>query len=451
MKNILRLRQDNVSEVLGWSIYDFANSAFATTILGVIFNVHFAEVVAGGPEGVDINLFFFKIHLPGSSLFSFILSSSMFIVAVSGPVLGAIADFSASKKKFLFFYCYLGCILTGLLYFIGEGDYIAGSIIFILASIGFAGGNIFYNAFLPEIADQSDMGKVSGFGWAIGYIGGGACLLLNLIMIEYPQILGFPVGFFSVNSCFLAVGIWWALFSIPLFLMVKERSLKSKPPEGKSYFNIGFGRIVNTFKKIKNYKELIKFLSAYFVYNDGIQTVIIMASIFGAQILKMDTTERIIYFLTIQGMAFLGSLFFGYLADKINNKKTILITLFVWCLVVTWAYFLGIFFEPIYEFWIIGILAGLVLGGSQAASRSLQASFTPREKSAEFFGFYAVAGRFASIAGPLVYGLITWLTGNLKTGIFSLITFFIIGIILLYFVDEEKGIKQAKRIIANDF
>ncbi len=448
MRKLLKLKKNNVFEVFGWSMYDFANSAFATTILAVIFNAYFVDKVAGGKEGVDISLLLFKIHLPGSSLYSFILSISMFIVAVSGPLLGAIADFSASKKKFLFIYCYSGCLFTALLYFVREGDYILGSIIFILACIGFEGGNIFYNAFISEIADKSDMGKVSGLGWAVGYIGGGACLMLNLIMLKFPHFLGFSKDYFSVQSCFISVAVWWALFSIPVFLLVKEQVQKSKLPDGKSYFNIGIGRLKSTFKKIKNYKELVKFLTAFLIYNDGIQTVIVMASIFGAQVLGMNNTERIIYFLAIQGTAVVGSMFFGYLADKINNKKTILITLFVWCLIVIWAYFLGIFLKPIYEFWIIGILAGLVMGGSQAASRSMQGSFTPEKNSAEFFGFYAIAGRFASIAGPIIYGSIIWATGNLKTGIVSLVIFFVVGSILLMCVNEEEGIKQSENIIS---
>ncbi|MCK4966055.1 MFS transporter [bacterium] len=450
MKNLTILKKKNWAEVLSWSMYDFANSAFATTILAVIFNAYFAGVVAGGEEGVCINLLLFKIHLPGASLYSFSLSFSMLIVAVSGPVLGAIADFSASKKKFLFFYFVLGSIFTALLYFVGEGEYIFGTFIFVVSVVGFESANIFYNAFLPEIAEREDFGKVSGLGWAIGYIGGGLCLLLNLIMLRYPQILGFPEGYFSVNSCFVVVAVWWAVFSIPLFLKVKERAERKQLTKGDSYVSVGMRRIKITFKKIRNYRELIKFFISYFIYNNGIQTVIIMASIFGAQVLGMDDTERILYFLVIQGTAFIGSLLFGYLADRLDNRITIISTLCVWCVVVIWAYVLGIFFEPLTEFWIIGILAGLVMGGSQAASRSLQASFTPRKNTAEFFGFYAVVGRFASIAGPLVYGLTTWITGSLKSGIFSLIVFFIAGISILVFVDEKKGIQEAEQTITND-
>jgi len=428
-------------------MYDFANSAFATTISAVIFNRYFAGVVAGGEKGIDVSVLFWKVTIPGSSFFNFTVALAMIFVAVSSPVLGAIADYSRSKKKFLKLYCYTACVFTGLLYFIKEGDYWLGALFFIIANIGFSGGNVFYNAFLSEISDKKDMGKVSGLGWALGYIGGGACLLLNLIMLNYPQILGFPEGFFTVHHCFVSVSIWWILFSIPTFLFVKETQRYDEKKNFKFYAYKGYHRVKSTFRKIKEFKELIKFLFAFLLYNDGIQTVIIMASIFGAQILKMTSSELIVYFLVIQGTAFIGSIIFGFIVDIINNKKTILITLFIWCLIVVWAYFIGLFFDAKIEFWIIGILAGLVLGGSQSASRSLQGTFTPVENSAEFFGFYAIANKFASIFGPLVFGIITLITGNLKNGILSLILFFIAGIILLYFVDEEKGIKEAQYMI----
>jgi len=372
---------------------------------------------------------------------------AMIIVAVSSPVLGAIADYSHSKKKFLQVYCYSACGCTGLLYFIGEGDYWLGAVFFIIANIGFSGGNVFYNAFLSEIADIRDMGKVSGIGWAVGYIGGGACLLLNLIMLNYPQLIGFPKGFFTVHHCFVSVALWWALFSIPTFILVKDKKQRWNGNGVVFYIKRGYTRVKNTLKTIKKFKELVKFLLAFLIYNDGIQTVIIMASIFGDQVLKMTSVELIIYFLIIQGAAFIGSIIFGFIVDKINNKKAILISLVIWSIVVIWAFFIGATFDAKQEFWILGILAGLVLGGSQSASRSLQGTFTPPENSAEFFGFYAIADKFASIFGPLVYGIITALTGSIRTGILSIIVFFIAGMILLYFVDEEKGTQQARYVI----
>jgi UMF1 family MFS transporter len=425
----------NKGEIWSWSIYDFANSAFATTILAVIFNRYFAEVVALGRTGIR----FLGLHLPGAAFFAFTVSISMTCVALSAPFLGAIADYSGRKKQFLGCFCYGGALFTGLLYFIGEGDYWLGAFFFILAHIGFSGGNVFYNGFLPEISTDETIGRISGLGWALGYIGGGMLLGINLIMLKYPHYLGFQRGYFTVHHCFLSVAIWWGFFSLPVFLWIRERGRRQSLPNGKIYLSIGVSRVFRTLKKIGNYRELSKFLVAFLIYNDGIQTIIIMASIFGAEVLGMGTEELIVYFLMVQGTAFVGSLVFGFLADALGNKRTILLALMVWVLVVVWAYGLGLFWSPKMEYWILGILAGMVLGGSQATSRSLQGLFTPEANSAEFFGFYAVAGKFASILGPLVYGLILSITGSLRKGILSLIFFLVTGMVILCFVDEEKG------------
>jgi len=342
------------------------------------------------------------------------------------------------------FFCYLGVVFTGLLYFVHEGDYWEGAIFFILANIGFAGGNVYYNAFLPEISTEQNIGRISGLGWGLGYIGGGALLALNLIMLKQPGWLGFPNGFFTVQDCFLSVALWWLIFSIPTFLFLKERG---KVIAQKISFRAGYRRLLDTFGRIKTFSQLAKFLIAYLIYNDGIETVIVMASIFGAEVLGMKTDEIILYFLMIQGIAFMGSLIFGYLADAIGNKKTIIISLVGWSIIVLWAFQLGIFWKPKTEYWILGILAGLVMGGSQSASRSLQGIFTPEANSAEFFGFYAVSGKFASVFGPLIYGILIALTGSVQSGILSVLLFFIVGLSILWTVDEKKGMEEKKRPI----
>jgi len=430
-------------EIFGWAMYDFSNSAFATTILAVIFNKYFATVVAGGEKGVNL----FGFHLHGASFFTFTVSLSMAISAVLSPFLGAVADSSGSKKRFLMVFCYTAIVFTSLLYFVRAGDYWMGAIFFIVANIGFAGGNVFYNAFLPEISTDQNIGRISGLGWALGYVGGGLLLAINLIMLKYPEWLGFPVGYFTVHDCFLSVSIWWMIFSLPTFLLLRERIQGPIASFERVSFRAGYRRLRHTFGRIKSFRELTKFLLAYLIYNDGIETVIVMASIFGADVLGMRTDEIILYFLMIQGIAFFGSLFFGFLADAIGNKKTVMISLGIWSLIVIWAFQLGIFWDPKTEYWILGILAAIVLGGSQAASRSLQGVFTPDANSAEFFGFFAVSGKFASVFGPLIYGILIAITGSVQSGVLSVLLFFVVGMAILWTVDEKKGMEEKERPI----
>ena len=430
-------------EIFGWAMYDFANSAFATTILAVIFNQYFATVVAGGEKGVQL----FGFHLHGASFFTFSVAISMAISAVLAPFLGAVADASASKKSFLMFFCYVAVLFTGFLYFVHEGNYWRGAVFFIIANIGFGGGNVYYNAFLPEISTDENIGRISGLGWALGYIGGGALLAINLIMLKYPGWLGFPAGYFTVQDCFLSVALWWFVFSLPTFIFVRERAQKSSPTFQKSHFSEGYQRLRHTFRRIKTFRELTKFLVAFLIYNDGIETVIVMASIFGAEVLGMETGEIILFFLMIQGIAFFGSLIFGFLADAIGNKRAVLISLGVWAFIVVWAFTLGIIWDPKTEYWILGALAAIVMGGSQAASRSLQGIFTPDINSAEFFGFFAASGKFASVFGPLIYGILIAITGSVRSGILSVLFFFLVGMAILWTVDEKKGMEEKKKPI----
>ena len=423
-------------------MYDFANSAFATTILAVIFNQYFAKVVAGGERGV--NLLGFQLH--GASFFTFSVSLSMAISAVLSPFLGAVADSSGTKKRFLMVFCYVAVLFTGLLYFVHEGHYWRGAIFFILANIGFAGGNVFYNAFLPEISTDQNIGRISGLGWALGYVGGGLLLAINLLMLKYPGWLGFREGAFTVHDCFLSVALWWLVFSFPIFLFLRERAYGklSSSPEG-GYFRAGYRRLRHTFRRMKSFRELTKFLVAYLIYNEGIETVIIMASIFGAEVLGMETNELILFFLMVQGIAFVGSMIFGFLADAIGNKRTIMITLGIWSVIVLWAFLLGIIWDPKTEYWILGVLVAIVMGGSQAASRSLQGIFTPDANSAEFFGFFAVSGKFASIFGPLIYGILIAITGSVQSGILSVLLFFVVGMAMLWTVNEKKGMEEKQK------
>lgn len=427
-------------EIVGWAMYDFANSAFATTILAVIFNHHFVSVVAGGERGVVL----LGLHLHGASFFTFTVSFSMAVSAAFSPFLGAIADASRSKKQFMMVFCYGAVLSTGLLYFVHAGDIWMGAIFFVVANIGFSEANVFYNAFLPEISNERNIGRISGLGWALGYIGGGLLLAINLLMLKYPESIGFEKGSFTVQDCFLSVAVWWLIFSIPTFLFLRERAEGSSSIRG-GYLNEGYRRIRQTFSRIRTFRELTKFLIAFLIYNDGIETVIVMASIFGAEVLGMETSEIILFFLMIQGVGFIGSLIFGYLADAIGNKKTVMISLGIWSLIVLWAYALGIVWDPRTEYWILGVFAALVMGGSQAASRSLQGILTPDANSAEFFAFFGVSGKFASIFGPLIYGILIAITGSVRSGILSILIFFIVGMGILWTVDEKRGLEEKQR------
>ena len=424
-------------------MFDFADSAFATIILAVIFNQYFATVVAGGERGVG----FAGIRLHGASLFSFTVSLSMAVSAVISPFLGAVADASGTKKRFLMAFAYTGILFTGLLYFVREGDAWCGAVLFLIANIGFAGGQVFYNAFLPEISTPQTIGRLSGLGWALGYIGGGMLLAIDLILLRHPGWLGLQEGSFTVQDCFLSVAVWWFVFSLPTFFFLKENRPGLLPGDKADALRSGYGRLRHTIRRIRGFRELTKFLIAFLIYNDGIETVILMASIFGAQVLGMKTDEIILFFLMIQGIAFFGSLLFGALSDAMGNKRTVMISLGIWSFVVLWAFHLGVVLDPKVEYWILGGVAAIVLGGSQSASRALQGSLTPKANSAEFFGFFAVSGRFASVFGPLIYGLLIAVTGNVQWSILSVLVFFLAGMAILWTVDEGKGMQEKKRPI----
>jgi UMF1 family MFS transporter len=424
--------------VFGWCMYDWANSAFATTILAAVLPIYFVSIVPEG--GVDITILGITVHAFATPLWSFSITIAMVIVALSAPVLGAIADYSRAKRQFLIFYTYLGAVFTALLVTVGHGDYLRASLFFIIAIIGFAGGNVFYNAFLPEIAPEGEREYVSGKGFAYGYLGGGLLLILNLLMIQKHAWFGIPDAAWGARLSFLTVGIWWGLFAIPTFRYVRDR--KDKVVKHVQYIRHGFKTLGDTFRKMRRFKELVKFLISFLIYNDGVQTVIVMAAIFGREELGFGVSTLIGCLLMVQIIGFPAALFMGRLAQWIGEKRTIYLCLIVYCIIVIYGYFMS---EP-WEFWVLGFLVGLVQGGSQAISRSLYSSLLPVGHSAEFFGFFAIANRFASIFGPLIFGLVAALTGSIRNAILSVILFFIVGLVILMTVDVEGGKKAARRV-----
>jgi len=395
--------------IFGWMMYDFANSSFTTIIVTVVYSVYFRNVVVNQGEY-------------GTALWGRAVSISMLLVAVSAPIFGAVADFSRAKKKFLFYNCYLTVIFTALLYFVRAGDIFTGMLFFIIANFGFNSGNVFYNALLPDIVKRNEIGKVSGWGWAVGYMGGLISLLMILPLVHNKWI----------NLVFPTVAFFFGFFALFTFFLVIEIK---KPSKRTNYFKTAIKRITTSVKNIRDFKELVKFIFSYLIYNDGIIIVISFAAIYGATRFGMSQKQLITYFIIANLTSMVGAFIFGYVLDKIGAKKTITITLIIWIAVVIWAFFC----KNITEFYYVGMLAGIAIGSSQSSSRSMLALLTPDEKMAEFFGFYSVTGKIASILGPLFYGEISRITGEQKWAILSVIFFFITGAIILQTVNEEKG------------
>ncbi|MBI4054798.1 MAG: MFS transporter [Elusimicrobia bacterium] len=415
----------NRREVWWWALYDFANSAFSTTVVTVVFSVYFVTAVAR--EGL--------YGIPGSALWALAVSGSTLISAFLAPWLGAVADASGSKKKFLFFFTLLGCLGTAGLFSVRPGEAEWGLLLFALANLGFAGAFSFYNAFLPELADSSRMGQVSGLGWALGYLGGGLCLGLNLWMVQSPSFFHISVeNHMPVRATFLTVSVWWFLFSLPFFLWVSERT-RVGPVGIRRSFSAGLRSLWRTLKEVRRYRQLAKFLLAYLFYNDGVETVIVMASVFAAEELGMGTSSIIGCFLWVQAVAFVGSIAFGRTADRWGDRETLTVSLWVWMGILFWA----LWMRSVPEFWISATLIGLVLGGTQAVSRSLYARLTPRGRSAEFFGFYSFSGKFFAVLGPLFFAVIRTWTGSPRWAIFSLLGFFAVGAMILYSVHPEDS------------
>lgn len=399
----------NSKSVFGWVMYDFANSAFVTVIVTVVYSVYFRNVVVNQGE-------------LGTALWGRAISISMFFVAISSPILGAVADYSRSKKKLLFINCYLTVIFTGLLYFVEAGDIIKGMIFFIIANYGFNSGNVFYNALLPEIASRDNMGKISGLGWGVGYMGG----LLSLVMV-------LPLVHNNLTRwVFPTISLFFGIFAIFTFILLRE---VRRPSKRSNYLKIAYQRLSNTFSNIRDFKELIKFIISYLIYNDGIIIVISFGAIYGATRFGMDQKELIIYFIIANLTSIIGSFIFGFITDILGAKKTIMSTLIIWAGVVLAAFIS----ETTRQYYLVGMLAGIAIGASQSSSRTMLALLTPDRKMAEFFGFYSVTGRIASIIGPLVYGEVARITGDQKWAILSVLIFFVVGFLMLATVDEAKG------------
>lgn len=405
-------------QIFVWTLFDFANTSFSVIVVAVGYSLYFKEIVAGGRGRGDF-------------LWGVAVSISMLITALIAPVLGAAADFSSRRKRFLFGFTIVSIICTGLLYFVDAGMIAAGMILFILANIGFEGGIVFYDAFLPTLTTERSYGRVSGYGFAMGYVGSLTTLLIAMPLYANGFI---PSNLPNIKFSFVIAAAIFFLFAAPLFLFFRDhkKTFEKKP----SYVRAGIDRVRDTIRHMKNYRQVARFMVAFFIYNDGILTVISFASIFAQQSLNFSLQEIIVLFAVVQGSGVVGSLIFGIVTDKIGPKKTIDITLLLWLMVVTAAYFV----HTKEMFFAIGIVAGSSLGASQSASRSLMALLTPKEREAEFFGFYdGLCGKASAVIGTFLFGLISYLTNNQRLSILSVGVFFVVGLVLLQRVDDTRA------------
>jgi UMF1 family MFS transporter len=404
-------------------MFDFANSSFTTIIITVVFSVYFVNIIAA--KSASANFLW--------SLANFV---SQALVLLTAPVLGAIADFSGAKKKFLFASYAVCVVFTALLYLTGPGQVALALPLFIIANYAYSSGENLIASFLPEIARPQDMGKISGFGWALGFIGGVVSLLLC-----YSFIKG---GFTLANehnvrmTCLVTAG-FFLLAGIPTFFWVKERKQSEQLPPGSSHVGMGCRRIRDTFQHVRLFRELFKFLIIFCMYNCGVTTVVVFASIYAEQVIHLQPGELIIFFLITQVSSSLGAFLFGLIQDRIGAKKTIYITLTLWLGVIAGAYWT----TDRTAFYVVGNLAGLGIGSSQSAARALVGLFSPPAKSAEFFGFWGLSWKLSMGLGPLVFGFVSNLTGSMRAAILVTGVFFVLGLLGLPFVNEQKGIQAA--------
>jgi len=371
-------------EHIAWYMYDFGNSAYASVILLAVYSAYFKGTVVGGAEG--------------SRYWGIAVGIAMLVVAIISPFLGAIADFSASKKRFLFIFSAITWVFTGLLFFVEKGDVFIGMLFFIIAEIGYRSGQVFYNSLLPEIAEPEERGRVSGNGWAVGSIGGILILLILLPLIVMIE------GTFIVRLSLIFTALFFAASSIPAWLWIKERAVANELPEGKTYLSLAYSRLVETFKELGNYRDFLRFIIAFLIYNDGILMALNFAAIIGAVMFGMEQTELIIFMIVVQVFSVIGAYFAGLVGKKIGFKPTLTYSIIMMALVVTAM----IFAQNITQFYIIGALAGFALTGVQSVSRTLVSYFAPEGRSAEFYGIFAVTGRTSSFIGPTVYGFLAF-------------------------------------------
>jgi len=424
--------------IYSWALYDWANSAFATTVMAGFFPIFFAQYWSN-PEDLSISTFYLGL---GNSVASI-------IVVLLAPILGAIADRGTYKKRFLVFFAFLGILMTAGLALISQGMWQIALLTYVIATVGFSGANIFYDSLLPAVSNKDNVDYVSGLGYALGYIGGGILIVINFFMISSPSFFGFADDVEGIKWSFISVALWWAIFSIPILLFVKEPKYH-KAETSLQTIKSGFKQLKNTFNEIRHLKVVFTFLIAYWLYIDGVDTTVRMAADFGIT-LGFDSTTIMGALVLVQFIAFFATLFYVKFADKIGIKNAIYFAIAAYMVII----FSGYFVTEAWHFYIIAGMIGCFQGGIQTLSRSLYARIIPENKSAQFFGFFNMWGKFAAVIGPLLMGSVTLILSNIiddqilsaRIGLQSIMILFILGALVLSKVNISEGEKIAKEYL----
>ena len=435
-------------EIFGWMMYDWANSAFSTTVAGALLSPYITTLAQAnvGENGVVLSLGPLGA-LTAKSFFPICIAVSVLLQVFLLPVLGAIADYSHLKKRLMALFCYIGAIATCLLFFVTGNLYLLGGLLFIVANLSFGASIVLYNAFLPDICTEDQSDKVSSRGFALGYMGGGLLLAMNFGLLLAGSKLGISPGL-AVRLSLLSAGLWWGGFALLTFARLKTRAPARSLPPDKAYYTIGFSELRGTFRELARLPHTLKFLIGYLLYNDGIQTVLAMASVFLSQELftqeqrlaGADQTFVLEIFLMVQFVAFFGALLFEPIAAAVGTKHAILISLVLWSGVVIYAY--G-FLQTTFQAFLMGAVIAIVLGGSQALSRSLFSRMIPAGREASFFGLYEISERGTSWIGQLIFGIVVGVTGSYREAILSLIVLFILGTVILALTNTDRAVREA--------
>ncbi|MEJ2284928.1 MAG: MFS transporter [Desulfobacterales bacterium] len=439
--------ESNKKAVWGWVMYDWANSAFATTVMAGFFPIFFKQYWS---YGADVTA--------STAQLGFGNSIASLLVALMAPILGAIADKGSAKKKFLIFFAYLGVLMTAGLFMVQKGDWAWAIFIYATGIIGFSGANVFYDSLLPGIVGEDKIDYVSGLGFAMGYLGGGLLFLVNVLMTLMPQKFGLPDAAAAVRYAFISVALWWGLFTLFTIFWVPEEKNTAVADKAENIVAAGFRQFAGTFKKIRHLKMVFLFLLAYWFYIDGVDTIIRMAVDYGLS-LGFESNDLIVALLIVQFVGFPAALIFGKLGERWSVRKSIYLGIAFYMGITIW----GTMMTQKHEFYILAVAVGLVQGGIQALSRSYYSRLIPKNQAAEYYGFYNMLGKFAVIIGPALMGIVGLIVKRMmmppsptaeqitavgrlaaRWGIGSILILFVIGAVLFYFVDEDKGRKQAE-------